>query len=211
MNKFKKLFILTLFLASIAKADIVSVEIPTTLENIKTVKGIIVSQNKIRFIDNVNYIQNKNNVSVSFSVDGSDKGDFVGAFLQSENGEKVYSTLKTISKRFDEDGDLPICTSKKADITLLAGQESALRELVSTRKQRQDLLKNEINKLLNEDMLYTLSNLEKYFGLNYDKPLDVNLESEELLFRLSYLKNAVKNLDLHKLNRVRIEKEGLRD
>ena len=92
---------------------------------------------------------------------------------------------------------------------MLSGQESVLSELVTTRKKRQELLYKEISKLMSEDMIFVLNNLEKYFGLTYDDPLGLELPKEDLLIRLSFLKLAIKNSDAHKLNRVRVEKEAI--
>lgn len=206
MKKINLLFILTLLVfVQSGFANIISVNIVGEVEETSEVKGVLVTNDEIKFIDRVNFTKNDDGVTVSFSVDEKQGDTLVGAYIKNQNGEKIYSTLKPVSEFFKEEKPLNICAPKKADVTLLAGQESALRELISTRKKRQDLLNKEIDKLLSFEMLYVLNNLEKYFGLTYDKPLSKELDKNELLARLAYLKIAVKNLDVNKLSRVRIE------
>lgn len=205
-------FFITLLLsfASASYADIVNVYVPQDFDNIKIAKGVVVAQDgTLKIIDKTNYIKFKSGTMVTFNIDTADKNVLVGAFSQDNNNERKFSTIKTLREYVKDEVKLPVCSNKKADITLLSGQESVLSELVTTRKKRQELLYKEISKLMSEDMIFVLNNLEKYFGLTYDDPLGLELPKEDLLIRLSFLKLAIKNSDAHKLNRVRIEKEAI--
>ncbi|MGI6681277.1 MAG: hypothetical protein ACOX3T_07350 [Bdellovibrionota bacterium] len=201
--------------ASVSYSEVIRISIPVNaldIEDIKSTKGVIVKKGKIDFIEKVDFSKNVNTVSVLINVSNAkeNSASLVGAVLEDTNGKKIYSTLKPIAKYLYDEKDLPFCPHEKANITLLSGQESALKELIATRKKRQVILENEIKSLLSENMIYVLGNLEKYFGLVHDKPLSANLESEELLIRLSHIKIAIKNLDAHKLRRVRVEREAKR-
>ena len=205
-------FFITLLLsfASASYADIVNVYVPQDFDNIKIAKGVVVAKDgTLKIIDKTNYIKFKSGTMVTFNIDTADKNVLVGAFSQDNNNERKFSTIKTLREYVKDEVKLPICSNKKADITLLSGQESVLSELVTTRKKRQELLYKEISKLMSEDMIFVLNNLEKYFGLTYDDPLGLELPKEDLLIRLSFLKLAIKNSDAHKLNRVRVEKEAI--
>ena len=205
-------FFITLLLsfASASYADIVNVYVPQDFDNIKIAKGVVVAKDgTLKIIDKTNYIKFKSGTMVTFNIDTADKDVLVGAFSQDNNNERKFSTIKTLREYVKDEVKLPICSNKKADITLLSGQESVLSELVTTRKKRQELLYKEISKLMSEDMIFVLNNLEKYFGLTYDDPLGLELPKEDLLIRLSFLKLAIKNSDAHKLNRVRVEKEAI--
>ena len=205
-------FFITLLLsfASASYADIVNVYVPQDFDNIKIAKGVVVAQDgTLKIIDKTNYIKFKSGTMVTFNIDTADKNVLVGAFSQDNNNERKFSTIKTLREYVKDEVKLPVCSNKKADITLLSGQESVLSELVTTRKKRQELLYKEISKLMSEDMIFVLNNLEKYFGLTYDDPLGLELPKEDLLIRLSFLKLAIKNSDAHKLNRVRVEKEAI--
>lgn len=205
-------FFITLLLsfASASYADIVNVYVPQDFDNIKIAKGVVVAKDgTLKIIDKTNYIKFKSGTMVTFNIDTADKNVLVGAFLQDNNNERKFSTIKTLREYVKDEVKLPVCSNKKADITLLSGQESVLSELVTTRKKRQELLYKEISKLMSEDMIFVLNNLEKYFGLTYDDPLGLELPKEDLLIRLSFLKLAIKNSDAHKLNRVRVEKEAI--
>ena len=205
-------FFITLLLsfASASYADIVNVYVPQDFDNIKIAKGVVVAKDgTLKIIDKTNYIKFKSGTMVTFNIDTADKDVLVGAFSQDNNNERKFSTIKTLREYVKDEVKLPVCSNKKADITLLSGQESVLSELVTTRKKRQELLYKEISKLRSEDMIFVLNNLEKYFGLTYDDPLGLELPKEDLLIRLSFLKLAIKNSDAHKLNRVRVEKEAI--
>ena len=205
-------FFITLLLsfASASYADIVNVYVPQDFDNIKIAKGVVVAKDgTLKIIDKTNYIKFKSGTMVTFNIDTADKNVLVGAFSQDNNNERKFSTIKTLREYVKDEVKLPVCSNKKADITLLSGQESVLSELVTTRKKRQELLYKEISKLMSEDMIFVLNNLEKYFGLTYDDPLGLELPKEDLLIRLSFLKLAIKNSDAHKLNRVRVEKEAI--
>ncbi len=205
-------FFITLLLsfASASYADIVNVYVPQDFDNIKIAKGVVVAKDgTLKIIDKTNYIKFKSGTMVTFNIDTADKDVLVGAFSQDNNNERKFSTIKTLGEYVKDEVKLPVCSNKKADITLLSGQESVLSELVTTRKKRQELLYKEISKLMSEDMIFVLNNLEKYFGLTYDDPLGLELPKEDLLIRLSFLKLAIKNSDAHKLNRVRVEKEAI--
>lgn len=205
-------FFITLLLsfASASYADIVNVYVPQDFDNIKIAKGVVVAKDgTLKIIDKTNYIKFKSGTMVTFNIDTADKDVLVGAFSQDNNNERKFSTIKTLREYVKDEVKLPVCSNKKADITLLSGQESVLSELVTTRKKRQELLYKEISKLMSEDMIFVLNNLEKYFGLTYDDPLGLELPKEDLLIRLSFLKLAIKNSDAHKLNRVRVEKEAI--
>lgn len=213
MKRIKLLFIFIfiftlLVIAQSSFASIVSIDIYGEIDETSQVKGVVVTQDKIELVDKVKYTKSENGIVVSFNVQDDLKDSYVGAYIKKQNGEKIYSTLKSLQDFNKEEKILNSCPPRKADITLLAGQESALKELISTRKKRQELLNNEINKLLTPEILYVLNNLEKYFGLTYDKPLSAELDTHELLIRLAYLKIAVKNLDVNKLSRVRIENKN---
>lgn len=205
-------FFITLLLsfASASYADIVNVYVPQDFDNIKIAKGVVVAKDgTLKIIDKTNYIKFKSGTMVTFNIDTADKDVLVGAFSQDNNNERKFSTIKTLREYVKDEVKLPVCSNKEADITLLSGQESVLSELVTTRKKRQELLYKEISKLMSEDMIFVLNNLEKYFGLTYDDPLGLELPKEDLLIRLSFLKLAIKNSDAHKLNRVRVEKEAI--
>ena len=205
-------FFITLLLsfASASYADIVNVYVPQDFDNIKIAKGVVVAKDgTLKIIDKTNYIKFKSGTMVTFNIDTADKDVLVGAFSQDNNNERKFSTIKTLREYVKDEVKLPVCSNKKADITLLSGQESVLSELVTTRKKRQELLYKEISKLMSEAMIFVLNNLEKYFGLTYDDPLGLELPKEDLLIRLSFLKLAIKNSDAHKLNRVRVEKEAI--
>ena len=205
-------FFITLLLsfASASYADIVNVYVPQDFDNIKIAKGVVVAKDgTLKIIDKTNYIKFKSGTMVTFNIDTADKNVLVGAFSQDNKNERKFSTIKTLREYVKDEVKLPVCSNKKADITLLSGQESVLSELVTTRKKRQELLYKEISKLMSEDMIFVLNNLEKYFGLTYDDPLGLELPKEDLLIRLSFLKLAIKNSDAHKLNRVRVEKEAI--
>ena len=205
-------FFITLLLsfASASYADIVNVYVPQDFDNIKIAKGVVVAKDgTLKIIDKTNYIKFKSGTMVTFNIDTADKDVLVGAFSQDNNNERKFSTIKTLREYVKDEVKLPVCSNKKADITLLSGQESVLSELVTTRKKRQELLYKEISKLMSEDMIFVLNNLEKYLGLTYDDPLGLELPKEDLLIRLSFLKLAIKNSDAHKLNRVRVEKEAI--
>ena len=214
--KIIKIFVLTLLFnillnIGISYADIVKVNVPKSIEDVKSAKGIVVSDGKINFIDNVNYTKNNLGVLVTFDVKDLNEDVLIGAYIEDENLEKHYSVLKSGLEYIGKDKSLPLCQNKKVDISMLDGNNAVLKELVVTRKNIQKKYDAQIKSILDDNMIYVLSNLEKYFGLTYDKPLSSELPSQELLLRLSYLKIAIKNLDVHKLNRIRVEKEGFRE
>ena len=175
-------FFITLLLsfASASYADIVNVYVPQDFDNIKIAKGVVVAKDgTLKIIDKTNYIKFKSGTMVTFNIDTADKDVLVGAFSQDNNNERKFSTIKTLREYVKDEVKLPVCSNKKADITLLSGQESVLSELVTTRKKRQELLYKEISKLMSEDMIFVLNNLEKYFGLTYDDTLGLELPKED--------------------------------
>ncbi len=173
-------------------------------EKIKSAQGILVDAKQIKFIDDVKIINTNSLIKIVFNIDGANS-NFVGAVIEKEDGEREYSGMKALSS-FAEKKELAECVSKVADITLLAGQESLLIELVEVRNKRKDLLDKNIETLFSPDLIFMLTNLEKYFGFTYDAPIDLSLSKEDLLVRLERIKIALNNVDVHKASRMRIER-----
>ncbi len=212
MKKICIFLIITLIsVANVNASQTIAITFPNNQEDdsqhVKLAKGLLLKGEELIVIDDVKVDATGNFIRVVFNVSANDQ-NFVGAFIEDEDGKREYSSMKQISSFISQEKELAQCSPKTVDITLLAGNESLLMELVQVRQKSANLLDEEIAKLLSEDLIFTINNLEKYFGLTYDTPISANMPKEDLLIRLKRIQVALTNVKTHEATRVRIERDG---
>ncbi len=136
-------------------------------------------------------------IVVTFEVPASQvRPDSVAsALVVSEKGEVVFGNVKPLLTADTDQalGSVPLCPGEQIAVASLVGQYSVLEKIYSIRVKRRDQARANLEQTLSGDLLARLQKLERGFGLAREKELAPTLSAQELIDRLSRLRDAIQN------------------
>ena len=139
---------------------------------------------------------------ISFVVDRNivRKDSVATAIAFDENGNVSFAN---VSPELLSDGKtllsrIPECPPEDPSAIVKLDQQGPLQQLVDVRKERAELARLKISRMLDESFLQKLHRFEDAFGLDKSEELSASLPPEVLVDRLSRITHAVKKYRMFK-------------
>ncbi len=137
-------------------------------------------------------------VSFTYPKDAKKKDTFASAMITSESGEMAFGDTRSLAGGIESSiYALPKCPPGKGPPSLDESKFGAFESLVGFRAQRRETYQKELEGILDDDFIKTLTKLEEGFGLQRGRPISAKLPPAELIERLSRINATVKALTDH--------------
>lgn len=160
-------------------------------------QGLLFTNNGVisKPVIKVENLANNMLVSIPYKPAEIEDGAMATAILFGPDGEAAFGDVKMIHDSVSTKSfySLQECNNEPVVPEGLNQQVGLLESLVAIRVARREGHQLRLKKALEGNFVEKLKRLEKGFGLRYNTPLSENLNSFELVDRLSRLSNAIKN------------------